>query len=178
MSENVATDYLVINNREIGNIHSLIKKIDFDYLCDAKASTFHGDFILDNIILKPDDSYCLADWRQDFQGSMEYGDMYYDLAKLRHNIQFNHANIENKLFDITEISSKKIKTCTIDMKCNYYLMNNLLEFDAYILKKGLDLEKIKILNSLIWINMSPLHSYPLSNFLFNLGKYSLHQIIA
>ena len=53
-------------------------------------------------------------------------------------------------------------------------MKQLEQFDNYILSKGLNLKKIKLLNAIIWINMSPLHSYPLSNFLFNLGKIMLY----
>ena len=60
------------------------------------------------------------------------------------------------------------------MKCNYFLVNQLTSFDKFVKEKDLDMKKIKIINSLIWINMSPLHEYPLSNFLFNFGKYNLY----
>jgi NDP-sugar pyrophosphorylase family protein len=176
LKNNMATDYHIINKCNVGDIMSLIQRVDFDFLTDGKPTTFHGDFILENILIKKDGTYCLVDWRQDFQGSVVYGDMYYDLAKLRHNLQLNHYNVENNLFNITDISTTH-KECIVDMKCNYYLINELHDFDKYIEGRGLNLKKIKILNSLIWINMSPLHSYPLSNFLFNLGKYSLHKIL-
>ena len=164
-------DYDMINGEQINDIFSLIKKINFNDLCLDNPTLFHGDFILDNILLNDKNEYCLIDWRQDFQGNIEYGDMYYDLAKLRHNLQFNHENIDQQLFTIKDINQS---TCIIDMKCNFFLMKQLEEFDNYILNKGLNLKKIKLLNAIIWINMSPLHSYPLSNFLFNLGKLNLH----
>lgn len=176
LKNNMATDYHIINKCNVGDIMSLIQRVDFDFLTDGKPTTFHGDFILENILIKKDETYCLVDWRQDFQGSVVYGDMYYDLAKLRHNLQLNHYNVENNLFNITDISTTHTE-CILDMKCNYYLINELQAFDKYIEGRELNLKKIKILNSLIWINMSPLHSYPLSNFLFNLGKYSLHKIL-
>ena len=171
LEKKITIDYDIINGEQIGDILSLIKKINFNDLCLDKPTLFHGDFILDNILLNEKNEYCLIDWRQDFQGNLEYGDMYYDLAKLRHNLQFNHENIERKLFDIKHINQT---TCIIDMKCNYFLMKQLEQFDNYILNKGLNLKKIKLLNAIIWINMSPLHSYPLSNFLFNLGKLTLY----
>jgi NDP-sugar pyrophosphorylase family protein len=176
LKSNLATDYHIINKCNVGDIMSLMQRVDFAYLTDGKPTTFHGDFILENILIKKDGTYCLVDWRQDFQGSVVYGDMYYDLAKLRHNLQLNHYNVENNLFNITDISTED-KECVLDMKCNYYLMCELHAFDRDIEARGLNLKKIKMLNSLIWINMSPLHSYPLSNFLFNLGKYSLHKIL-
>ena len=161
-------DYKVINNMNTGTIYDLFNQIDFNTLFTEDCSHFHGDFILDNII-KTKESYKLLDWRQDFGGELYNGDKYYDLAKLRHNIIFNHENISNNLYNI------KIKNdnVTVDLKCNYTLINQLKDFDNFVLDNKLDLKKIKILTALIWINMSPLHEYPLNEFLFNFGKYNL-----
>ena len=54
-----------------------------------------------------------------------------------------------------------------------FLVNQIQEFEKFVSEYNYDLRKIKIITSLIWINMAPLHSFPLSNFLFNLGKYNL-----
>ena len=166
-------EFTNINNLEIGNIKQLIEKIDFNYLCDNKPYKYHGDFILDNI-LKTDNGYCLLDWRQEFGGDIENGDIYYDLAKLRHNIIFNHKNIENGLFTTEKINNLR---CNVDIKCNYFLINQLKDYDKFVLENNLDLRKIKILTSLIWINMAPLHEYKLSEFLFHFGKYNLFIVL-
>ena len=163
-------DYKIINNEDIIPIYDLLKNIDYKYLSDTKPTNFHGDFILDNILYK-DNKFVLIDWRENFGGDLERGDIYYDLAKLRHNIFFNHENIENKLFNIKNINKNSIE---IDMKCNFYLVNQLEQYNKFVYENNYDLKKIKIINSLIWINMAPLHEYPLSNFLFNLGKWTLH----
>ena len=164
-------DYMKINNIYIGSIHSLISNIDFSKLYTTEHTNFHGDFILDNII-KTKNSYKLLDWRQDFGGHLYNGDKYYDLAKLRHNIIFNHDNISNNLFDV------KINyldtSIIVDLKCNYTLINQLKDFDKFAINNNLDLKKIKILTALIWLNMSPLHEYPLNEFLFYFGKYNLY----
>jgi NDP-sugar pyrophosphorylase family protein len=173
LDEKKCVDYHKINNIEIGNIFDLIKKVDFNYLSNSEPCNYHGDFILDNILLK-DDKFCLIDWREDFSGDLYNGDMYYDLAKLRHNIHFNHENINRGLFNIEE----EKENINVDMKCNYYLINQLEDYERFIRENELDLKKIKILTAIIWINMSPLHEYPLSNFLFNFGKYNLHNIIS
>ena len=172
LKNNLMNEYSIINGEEIGDVFKLLEKINFNELCLDKPTLFHGDFILDNILLNENNEYCLIDWRQDFQGNLKYGDMYYDLAKLRHNLQFNHKNIENNLFSLKHVTQN---SCIVDMKCNFFLMKQLERFDTYVLNKGLNLKKIKILNALIWINMAPLHCYPLSNFLFNLGKISLYK---
>ena len=140
-------DYEIINNLNIGKINELI-----------------------NILYKNNNFY-LIDWREDFGGDQESGDMYYDLSKLQHNIYFNHKNIEQGLFFIDYIDES---SCKLDLKCNFFLINQLDEFNKFINKYNYDKRKINILTSLIWINMAPLHEYPLSNFLFNFGKYNLY----
>ena len=62
--------------------------------------------------------------------------------------------------------------CIVDIKCNYFLISQLKDFEEFINNKNYDLKKIKILTALIWINMAPLHEYPLNNFLFNFGKFN------
>ena len=111
------------------------------------------------------------DWRQDFGGELKFGDKYYDLAKLRHNIIVNHKNLEDGLFTIKQVNNNE---CIVDIKCNYFLIQQLEEFDKFVKENRLDFKKIKILMSLIWINMASLHEYPLSIFLYHFGKYNLY----
>lgn len=170
LDDEINKDYEIINGLEIGNMHELINKVDFDYISNSQPTNFHGDFILDNILYK-DNRFLLIDWRENFGNTTEYGDLYYDLGKLRHNIYFNHENIENNLFSLKELTKNKIE---LDLKCNYFLINQLDEYNKFIKENNYDLKKIKIINSLIWINMASLHEYPLSNFLFNFGKYNLY----
>ena len=81
----------------------------------------------------------------------------------------NHNNIMNKLYTFQTIDNN----ITVDLKCNYLLIQQLNDFDEFILNNSYDLKKIKIITSLIWLNMSPLYEYPLSDFLFYFGKYNL-----
>ena len=161
-------DYKIINGLSIGTIDELLLNIDWNSLNTDEFYQYHGDFILDNIIYS-NNSYKLLDWRQDFGGNVSHGDMYYDLAKLRHNIIFNHDNINNGLFEVNE-ENNEIK---VDLKCNYLLLKQLEDFDKFILEKNLNLKKIKILTSIIWLNMSPLHEYHISKFLYYFGKFNL-----
>jgi choline kinase len=164
-------DYHIINGVHIGSIYDILKLVDFNMLCDTIPSNFHGDFILDNVLYK-DNKFYLIDWREDFGGNIELGDKYYDLAKLKHNIYLNHNNLENNLYNIVENIDEK--SCTLDLKCNYFLINQIDDYDLFIKENKLNGKKINILMSLIWINMAPLHEYPLSLFLLNFGKYNLY----
>ena len=47
----------------------------------------------------------------------------------------------------------------------------------FILDKNLSLDKVKILTSIIWLNMSPLHHHPFDLFLYYFGKYNLWKTI-
>jgi len=158
----------IINNVVIPDVYELLKKIPTDYLCNVEAYNFHGDFILDNII-KTKNGFKLLDWRQDFGGLIDVGDIYYDLAKLYHNIHFNHGNVVKNLFHI-EIKNKKT---TVDLCCNFNLISQLKDFETFIKQKNLDFNKVKLLAAIIWINMAPLHEHPLDLFLYYFGKLNL-----
>ena len=170
------TEINTINGIRMCSIAQLIDNINFDDIAAGAIPTqFHGDFILDNIIRTTNgeygkNKYKFIDWRQDFGNDQKVGDLYYDLAKLRHNIIFNHANIEQGLF---VVSSDKPGEIFVDLKTNYFLTNQLTDFDAFVHRENLNLNRIKLLTALVWINMAPLHSYPLSRFLFYFGKFNI-----
>lgn len=158
-----------INGLKIPKINTLIENIDFNWLCDSVPSQFHGDFILDNIIYN-NGEFKLIDWRQDFGGELKYGDKYYDIAKLNHSLVINHNLINKNLFFIkNECSNIHCDVLRSSILCD---CQKILK--EYAIANNLDLNKINILTSLIWVNMSPLHEYPLSLFLFYFGKYNLY----
>jgi len=150
-----------------------ISSIPRDLLITDTFYNFHGDFILDNIIKKNNNEYVLLDWRYDFGDCDTHGDIYYDLAKLRHNIIFNHANVINKLYFIHYAN----ESVTLDIKTNYILIKQLEDFDNFVIVNNFDIYKIKIIMSIIWLNMSPLYEGELSEFLFYFGKYNLEIIL-
>jgi len=47
----------------------------------------------------------------------------------------------------------------------------------FIINNGYNLKKVELLTAIIWINMAPLHAYPLNSFLYNFGKYSLNKVL-
>lgn len=170
-SKNLNHDELhIINDIDIGSIHDLLKSFDHKILFTDTFSFFHGDFILDNILRRSDGSFCLLDWRHEFANNLEYGDPYYDLAKLRHNIIFNHKNIEDNLFRVISMSNKMY----VDLKCNYILMKQLEDFDSFLIKYNYNKMKVEILTAIIWLNMAPLYRNPLQSFLFYFGKLNLY----
>ena len=170
LTRNVIDKEDVINGESIPNINTLLNQIDKNYLCNAQPSSFHGDFILDNIIYKGNNDFILIDWRQDFGGLIEAGDMYYDLAKMSHNLVVNHHLIEQNNFEIT-IKKNEIK---INILRYQSLVDCEVLFYEYLQKNNFDIKKVKLLRSIIWLNMAPLHHHPFDLFLFYFGKYTLY----
>ena len=148
--------------------------INWDELKKGEASNFHGDLQFDNIILKDNGEFLLIDWRQDFSGNLEYGDKYYDLAKLNGGIIVSYRVIKQGKFSFSEdmkgnveISNEKPKELTISQKI----------FHKYIKEKKFDKTKIDLLTSLIYLNMSPMHNKPFDHFIYNFGKLSLYKTL-
>jgi len=154
-----------INGENIPSVHTLLGQIDILKLCNGIPSQFHGDFILDNVI-ETNKDFTLIDWRQDFAGDLDIGDIYYDLAKLNHNLTVNHGIIEQGLYNHSS------ENCYI--LCNSTLIRCKKILHQFIIDNGYDLNKVELLTSIIWLNMAPLHEYPFNKFLFNFGKYNLY----
>jgi hypothetical protein len=162
----------IINGLSVPSISEMISNIDNEYLCDGKPYQFHGDYILDNII-KIEDGFSLIDWRQDFGGDLNNGDIYYDLAKLNHNLIFNHDIVNNGHFSVKKNNEQIV--CDILRSDNLTNCREILH--NFVLKNKLNVEKLNILTSIIWLNMSPLHDVKIGNFLYYFGKLNLYLAI-
>lgn len=161
-------DPTIINGKYLEPIDTMMDKIDKEWLCNGEPVSFHGDFILDNI-LKTEDGFCLLDWRQDFAGNLNIGDIYYDLSKLNHNLTVNHEILNKKLYSETP------DNCHI--LCNSNLLSCKQILKDFVQENGYDYRKVETLTCLIWLNMAPLHEYPLNKFLFNFGKLNLARVL-
>lgn len=161
-----------INGIKVPPICQMLESIDKNWLCNSPAYQFHGDFILDNIIKHKAD-YTLLDWRQDFAGELEHGDRYYDLAKLNHNLIFNHDLVNKGHFSCVEKQGS--------VECDILVSHNLIqcqqELMSFVNDRLLDWKKVSLLTAIIWINMAPLHHYPLNHFLFYFGKLNMYRVL-
>ena len=163
----------LINGMEVATVDCLLDsacKID---LLNGIMGNFHGDFILENIIFDNKD-FTFIDWRQDFAGEISLGDIYYDLAKLNHNISFNHDIIRNGGFSCIIEDSNNI---TVDLMCSHKLLSAKKGLIDFCRDNNLSMKKIEMLTGIIWINMAPLHDKLLGDFLFYFGKLQLHKSI-
>jgi NDP-sugar pyrophosphorylase family protein len=163
----------IINGIKTPKLYKLLDKINWDSLSTGVPTRYHGDFHFENILVAENGDFILLDWRQDFGGLEEYGDIYYDLSKLLHGSIVPHEMIGKDLFTI----DKDADIIKFDILRRHKLIECERIFEDFIYDEGYDLTKVRLLTALIFLNIAPLHHYPYSEFLFYLGKYQLNNIL-
>ena len=162
----------IINGEEVSTIDALIKKIDWNYISNGLPARFHGDFHFENILWNnKKNKFIFLDWRQDFGGNLDYGDLYYDFAKLMHGLIVSHKIIEENQYSIhwnSNLIEFELKRFHRDVDFENY-------FNIWICDNNYDLNKVRILTSLIYLNIAALHHKPYNYLLFALGKLMLHR---
>ena len=80
-------------------LSTLLNLIKWQDLALGYPGRFHGDFHFENILFnKINKKFKFLDWRQDFGGNINVGDIYYDLAKLLHGMIVSHEVIQKNNF--------------------------------------------------------------------------------
>ena len=163
----------VINSIQVPKVFELLEKVDWKRLSDGKAATFHGDLHFENILVAENGDFYLLDWRQNFADIKEYGDVYYDLAKLLHGLIVPHEMVAKNNFVIEQDGG----IVSLDILRNHKLVECEKIFKDFVVSSGYDYYKVELLTALIYLNIAALHHYPYSEFLFYLGKYQLFNLL-
>ena len=143
-----------------------LDKIDWEYFATVTRPGFlHGDLQFDNIVISDSGEFKIIDWRHEFAGIVEYGDIYYDLAKMAGGLIINYANIKNHNFNV-EIDNDSV---TLSIPSVEHITVYQERLKKYILDNKLDYNKVQQLIPIIFWNMSPLHTAPFDLFLWYLG---------
>src|SRR3989338_6577756 len=168
----------IINGVRVPALKELLAKINWEEINNGIPSNFHGDLQFDNIIVTRDPSsnlqkFILLDWRQDFGGMTQFGDLYYDLAKLYGGLTISYKLIKEGKFTF-DMSGTSVYY-------NFAIKNDLLdakeEYESFLSRNKFDLRKIKILRALIYLNMSPLHHDPFDLLIYYMGKLMLYKAL-
>ena len=164
----------IINGIRTSTLKDMLDSIDWGLLANGSPGRFHGDFHFENIIWSESEKkFTFIDWRQDFGGILNIGDIYYDLAKLMHGLIINHEIIAKDLYQVNWVNE--------DIKYDFNRKHILVEceksFTYWIKKNGYDIKKVRLLTALIFLNIAALHHYPYSLLLFGLGKSMLNDIL-
>jgi choline kinase len=163
-----------VNGRTIPSTGDLLSALPWARLTEGVPCFMHGDLQFDNVLYDiTSDKFLLLDWRQEFGGHVEFGDLYYDFAKLYGGIILNYDYIKLNLLNYSENELGIF----FDFAQRFQADNYLSILSNYIQEKGYDLVKVRILVALIYLNMSPLHHYPFDKMLYSLGRELLHNEI-
>jgi choline kinase/thiamine kinase-like enzyme len=161
-----------VNGKYVPSTEELLEQIPWTHLSEGVPRFIHGDLQFDNIIFDEETGiFKLLDWRQDFAGQIEFGDLYYDLAKLYGGIILNYDYIKLNLLSYREDK----EGISFDFAQRFKTESYLQMLSSYITKNGYDLDKVRLLVPLIYLNMSPLHHFPFDKMLYSLGRQMLHQ---
>lgn len=159
----------LINGIQVPKTFDMLDNLNWAFLCDhPHVSYYHGDLHNENII-SGSDGITLLDWRQGFSNQLyEFGDAYYDFAKLNHGFIVSHDVVNKNGFEITRHEDASI---TIDIDRPFRLVEVETTFHQWLQTAGYQVDKVRLLTALIFLNISPLHEHPYSLFLYYLGKY-------
>ena len=167
---NIEDEEEIINGISIPKISSLLERIDWKDISNGTPTRYHGDYHFENILVSESGSFIMLDWRQNFAGILDYGDVYYDLAKLYHGLIVSHELVNKNYF----VFYRDDGIVSFDILRKNKLVECEKDFLVEIEKMGFDTKKVKILTSLIFLNIAALHHEPYGEFLFYLGKYMLN----
>jgi NDP-sugar pyrophosphorylase family protein len=167
----------LVNGVHVDDAYTLLNQIDWDDISDGWPCQFHGDLHFENILISTDNQskFTLLDWRQDFSGNTDVGDIYYDLAKLNHGFIISHEIISNENYSFSADFSGNIQF-------DFHRKNSLIDcqhvLEDWVKSKQLSWQKVQLLTALIFLNIASLHHYPYSNLLFYLGKSRLQKFLS
>ena len=160
----------LINHVEYPMLEELLKQVDWKYLSHGLPGRFHGDYHFENIIYdEKRDMFKFLDWRQNFEKSLDIGDIYYDLAKLNHGLIVCHELVAKDMYTISWMGDK----IDFDLARKQSLVECEKEYYIWLEENGYDVKRVKILTALIYLNIAALHHYPYGLLLYALGKKML-----
>lgn len=167
---------LIINGYQCGSVESYLTCMDrfaWDSLRQGYAVRAHGDLQFDNVVLTSRGEFKLIDWRECFGDSVDYGDFYYDLAKIYYGIDLPYHTLKQKKARL----NWKGNIATYNMDISSTLATFRLLYEDWLESRSYSLNKIKLLAALIPLNMAPLHPAPIGDVLYlhaNLRLAQLH----
>ncbi len=164
---NISDNSLSINGVKTIKLSKVLDSLDWNNISNGIPSNFHGDLHFDNILYnKNKKKFTFLDWREDFQGNVKFGDVYYDLAKLMHGLIVSHDSVAREKYSVNW--NKNYINISINNKSIYKKFIKI--YYSWLKKNNFDIKKIEIITGLIFLNIAALHHYPYSLFLYALGK--------
>ena len=153
-------DDVVINGREVWGLDRILEHldsvcVDTGLFNGRDFNIIHGDLCLSNILYEPTYGFVrLIDPRGKFGSFYTFGDPYYELAKLSHSFMGNYDFYISDQFMISNDEHG------YELRAMTYPAHQELKsrFMSWLRSQGVELNMIKLIQSLLFLSMIPLHS--------------------
>ena len=168
---------VIINKKEYINFAGIKEKIfsKIKELYSREDNCFiHGDFCFSTILYDTKNGITRIIDPRGSWGKSCYGDIKYDVAKLRHSITGQYDFITNNLFN-AQLEGNKIDYRIFDQEKHLFLSQY---FDSKI-EKYWDLEQIKFIEGLLFLSMLPIHNdyFERQLVMYSIGIQRLNEVI-
>lgn len=149
---------LVVNGRPCRNVSELLPFVErrADELYERSAATncfLHGDLCFSNILYDTASGVVRVIDPRGRWGSSMFGDLRYDLAKLRHSVVGKYDFILNDLFALRADAA----SVTLEVYASQQHEEIAAQFDA-LLGQQWNVEDIAFIEGLLFLSMIPLHT--------------------
>lgn len=134
---------------------------------ESRAKFMHGDLQLANVIYA-DGEFKLIDWRQDFAGKIDAGDILYDAAKLKASLILDYDAICKGKFSYSEEKGEVKFKIPDNSKYQDYIDLIDQHFPKYVTDQ---------IVTIIYLNMAALHANPFDKLLYCLALTRLNESI-
>lgn len=161
-----------VNCVDVASCDDLIASVDWDALSRGIPANIHGDLQFDNVIVGPDGSFALIDWREDF-GGLSYGDVYYDLAKLFGGLTVSYSAMKHSCYAFAAAGN----AVTFSLPSPEALDVARSEFVDFAAAAGYDMGRVATLRGIVYLNMAPLHAGSMGRLFFYAGMFHLQQAL-
>jgi hypothetical protein len=161
----------VVNGIDLPGVMDALADVRWDDLADGVPVLFHGDPQPENILVGNDGRLIMLDWRDDFGGLTTCGDVYYDLAKVHHALIVSGEIIRSGQFNV-DLDGDRVE---LRLLLREHLLRFLHIFEEDVHRAGWDVDRMRVVSALTYLNIAPLHHRPYDQFLFYFGRLLLHQ---
>jgi len=164
-----------INGECVEPLEQLLDQVPWHVLTEGVSAFVHGDLQFSNILYTPANGrFTAIDWRQDFGGALDYGDLYYDLAKLLTGCIVDFSALEHSPAQFRKTRADiEVKLPSVPLGPSY-----IAALETYMNKRQLSMKRIQLLSALILVNIAPLHGELLGKAFFSEGYLRLHRLLS
>ena len=166
---------LNINGINVPPILEVLNNLNWTNLFKkATPVKFHGDPQPENIIVNNETNFVFLDWRESFGKNLLFGDIYYDFGKIYHALIVSGKVIRDQNFNF----SQKNNNVILEFLLRENLIRFLRLFEIFLKQNDYDINHVRLMSALIFLNIASLHHNPYDRFIFNYGRLTLHKVLS